>query len=72
MQAMSFAKSVLEGFTWIKCKCSDGGKNSLVHYIAMQDLLKDTLKKNKKITNFKLTLPNTRNLMAVWATGTPW
>ncbi len=70
---MSFTKSVLEGLKRIECKHGIGGKNSPVRYIPEQDPVQDVLKKSKKTTYFKLTLPNTGNELkvAVWASGTP-
>ena len=65
-------KAVPKGLRWIECKCSLGGKNSPVRYIPKQYPMQDALKKNRKTTYFKLTLPNMGNELkvAVWASGT--
>ena len=74
---MSFAKSIPKGLKWIECEHGIRGKNSPVRYIPeqdpMQDLVQDTLEKNKKASYFKLTLPNMGNELkvAIWASGTP-
>jgi hypothetical protein len=70
---MSSAKAFPEGLKWIECKRGVGRKNSLIRYISEQDPVQDALKKSKKTTYVKLTLPNTGNELkvAVWASGTP-
>eukprot|EP00804_Cyclotella_cryptica_P003935 CCRYP_016107-RA/>CCRYP_016107-RA protein AED:0.23 eAED:0.69 QI:0/0/0/0.66/1/1/3/0/407 len=70
---MSSGKAFPEGLKWVECKRGIIGKNSPVRYIPEQDPVQDSLEKNKKTTNFKLTLPNTGNKLkvAVWVSGTP-
>jgi hypothetical protein len=74
---MSIAKSVPEGLKWVECERGIRGKSSPMCYIPeqdpMQDLVQDTLEKNKKASYFKLTLPNMGNELkvAIWASGTP-
>ena len=50
-----------------------GGKNAPICYIPEQDPVQDALKKTKKTTYFKLTLPNIGNKLkvAIWVSGTP-
>eukprot|EP00804_Cyclotella_cryptica_P000734 CCRYP_001007-RA/>CCRYP_001007-RA protein AED:0.46 eAED:0.46 QI:154/1/0.5/1/0/0/2/0/56 len=55
---MSSVKAFPEGLKWIECERGVGGKNSPVRYIPEQDPVQDALKKSKKTTYFKLTLPN--------------
>eukprot|EP00804_Cyclotella_cryptica_P022129 CCRYP_011603-RA/>CCRYP_011603-RA protein AED:0.70 eAED:1.00 QI:0/0/0/0.5/1/1/2/0/149 len=58
---MSSVKAFPEGLKLIECECGVGGKNCPVLYIPEQDPVQDALKKTKKTTYFKLTLPNTGN-----------
>eukprot|EP00804_Cyclotella_cryptica_P005287 CCRYP_015803-RA/>CCRYP_015803-RA protein AED:0.36 eAED:1.00 QI:0/0/0/1/1/1/2/0/297 len=73
LQAMSSVKAFPEGLKWIEFARGIGGKNSPLRYIQEQDPVQDALKKTKKTTYFKLTLPNTGNELkvAVWVSGTP-
>jgi hypothetical protein len=73
LQAMSSLKAFPEGLKWIECEHGVGGKYSWIRYISEQDPIQDALKKAKKTTYVKLTLPNTGNELkvAVWASGTP-
>ncbi len=50
-----------------------GGKNSPICYILQKDPTHGALKKSKKTTYFKLTLPNMGNELkvAIWASRTP-
>ena len=70
---MSSAKAFPEGLKWIECELGVGGKNAPIRYIPEQDPVQDALKKSKKTTYVKLTLPNTGNelTVAVWVSGTP-
>jgi hypothetical protein len=72
LRVMSFAKSIPERLKWIGCERGVRGKNSPLHYIPEQDTMQDALKKSKKTTYFKLTLPNTGNELKVviWVSGT--
>ena len=57
----------------VECEHGMDGKNAPIHYIPEQDPVQESLKKTKKTTYFKLTIPNTRNELkvAIWASGTP-
>jgi hypothetical protein len=73
LKAMSFAKSVPKGLKLSECECGMGGKNSPIHYIPESYPIQEALKKKKKVTYFKLTLPSTGSemSMAQWTFGTP-
>ena len=62
---MSLAKLTPKGFKVVECEREMGGKNAPISYIPEQDPVQDTLKKTKKTTYVKLTLPNTRNELKV-------
>ncbi len=70
---MYSVKAFPKGLKWIECEQGVGGQNSPIRYIPEQDPVQDALKKSKKTTYVKLTLPNTGNELkvAVWASGTP-
>ncbi len=70
---MSLVTSTPKGLKVVECERGMGGKNTPIRYIPEQDPVQDALKKTKKTTYFKLTLPNTGNELkvAIWASGTP-
>ena len=70
---MSSVKSNPEGLKVVECERGVGGKNAPIRYIPEQDPVQDALKKTKKTTYFKLTLPNTGSELKVviWASRTP-
>ena len=70
---MSSIKSNLEGLNVVECKHVVGGKNAPIRYIPEQDPVQDALEKTKKITYFKLTLPNNVNELKldIWTSGPP-
>ena len=67
------SKAVPEGLKLSECERGVGGKNSPIRYIPESDPIQEALEKKKKVTYFKLTLPNTKSEMSVaqWASGTP-
>ena len=72
LKAMN-SKAVPEGLKLSECERGVGGKNSPIRYIPESDPIQEALEKKKKVTYFKLTLPNTKSEMSVaqWASGTP-
>ena len=70
---MSFVKSVPQGLQLSECKHGIGGKNSPIHYIPKSDPVQEALKKKKKVTYLKLTLPSTKSEISVaqWISRTP-
>lgn len=59
------SKSVPKGLKLLECKLGIGGKNLPICYIPELDPVQEALKKKKKTTYLKLTLPSTKSKLSV-------